>query len=867
MRKAHKQEVLSCIGSLHQAHEEIIEALKKNNTALVRNMLSECQEFAVSLGESIEKLEGEGHVTVSHLESYCETLFHVYEEADSVGINVNKVGKLLKKNLVRVENSVKNDIRVRMEVLFLPYKAAMWDSLESVYLAAKADPDCDAYCVPIPYYDKNPDGSLGQMHYEGLEYPEHIQVIDWQSYQFEERKPDIIFIHNPYDEYNYVTSIHPRFYSENLKKFTDCLVYIPYYATAGGMSEGQALCPAYFNADYIVIQSEKYRKFFDPRIPGKKFLPLGSPKFDSVIHKCQNPPEPPAEWNLSATQTEMFKNTKVYFYNTSIGGMLADTETFLKKMRYVFDTFKGREDACLLWRPHPLLESTFDSMRSMFRPWYDALKREFVEEKIGILDETTDIEKTIALSDVYIGDAGTSVTSLFGVVGKPMFIFNNNINTLPGKDDWRGERITPQFDPWGHDRYQVTANNQLWFSENNDYHYKYYMDLGTGYSAGGYYIKALEIKDKIYVLPGNAQHLLIIKDKKIRKLEFKEPMAHAGAFFSYWYNDKYIFLIPYRYPYLVRINIETEEIHYVDGINPFHVRNVDGEWRIGGIGIYGNELVFASPVDNQFAFMDIDTFKARGLSSNSKCNLGTQGIVPEGDNLWLLPLNGMTLTCWNPKTGEVREYSELPSNFRSVKWPQNFDCSERPFGTIAISKEGNKGNCQENFPGNIQENVIISPCWGNMFLSLDRETGRMEEWMPPLQFQNRGRNGYFAAGGIGGFIITYPQYGKADCRVWYAPERKLYDINIDTKEYKEIEIEFDYDELKAHEPGFMEESEWMQYCLNENAFNSLKDLLDGSITGNQFDRERQIRAFSKVNANTDGTCGRNIYDFVKGKIL
>lgn len=862
MRKAQKQEVLSCIKSLQQAHDEIKTALNQKNYSRVQNMLSECQDFAVSLGESIEKLEGEGHTTVTCLEEYCEELYHVYGELDSdSGVSAGTIYKELRKQLLRVESSAKNDIHTRIEVVFLPYKASMWDSLESVWMAADEDPDCDAYVVPIPYYDRNPDGSFGKMHYEGMDYPEYVDTIYWQNYNFEERKPDAVFIHNPYDDGNYVTSVHPRFYSDNLKKYTECLVYIPYYATAGGMNEGQALCPAYFNADYIVIQAEKYKNFIDKRIPEEKLLVLGSPKFDSVIHKCQNPPAPPKEWKLSDEQWEKIKRGKVYFYNTSIGGMLGNTDAFLKKMRYVFDIFKGREDACLLWRPHPLMESTFDSMRSMFRPWYDALKKEFVEEKIGILDETTDIEKTIALSDVYIGDSMTSVTSLFGVVGKPLYIFNNNnnINTLPEKDDWRGERINPQFDPWGNDRYQITANNQLWFSENNDYHYKFYMDLGTGYSAGRYYIKALEIKDKIYVLPSNARHLLIIKDKKITKLEFKEPIAQMGAFFSYWYNEKYIFLLPYRYPYLVRFCVDTEDIYYVNGVNSFNVRNVDGEWRIGGIGLYGNELVFASPVDNQFAFMDIDTLKVRILSSNSKCDIGTQGIVTEGDDLWLLPLNGMTLTCWNPKTEDVREYSELPSNFKSIKWPYEFEVYERPFGSIAISREGNK----ENSP----ENIIISPYWGNMFLSLDRETGRMEEWKSPLQFKTRGKNGYFAAGGMGGFCIPYRQAGRADNRIWYAPERKLYDINIDTKECKEVEIEFDYDELKEHEPGFMEESEWMQYCLNENAFNSLKDLLDGNITGNRFDRERQLRAFSKVNANTDGTCGRNIYDFVKGKII
>lgn len=855
MRKAQKQEVINCIKSLRQAHEEIKAALNRSDYSRVQNMLSECQDFAVAIGENIEKLEGEGHATVACLEAYCEALYQAYGQLDSAdGISAGKIYKELRRQLLRVEDSAERDIRIRTEVVFLPYKASMWDSLESVYLAAKADPDCDAYCIPIPYYDKNPDGSFGQMHYEGLDYPEYVDTIYWQNYNLEERKPDAIYIHNPYDDGNYVTSVHPRFYSDNLKKHTECLVYIPYYATAGGMSEGQALCAAYFNVDYIVIQAEKYRKFFDAGIPDEKFLALGSPKFDSVIHKCQNPPEPPKEWNLSDGQWEKIKKGKIYFYNTSIGGMLGNTDAFLKKMRYVFDIFKGREDACLLWRPHPLMDSTFNSMRREYKPRYDALKREFVEENIGILDETTDMENTIALSDVYIGDSLTSVISLFGVVGKPMFILNNYINTLPEKDDWRGERINLQFDPWGDDRYQVTENNQLWYSEKNDYHYKFYMDLETGYAGGGYYMRALAIKDKIYVLPLYAQHLLIIKDKKIRRIDFPETVKQELAFYSYSYSQKYIFLFPYKYSYMVRINIEIEEICYLQGINCFNVRYIEGEWRTGGICLYENELIFASPEDNQFLFMDIDTLKVQSLRCNSRCNQGVQEMIVNGDELWLVPLNGMTITCWNPKTGEVREYGNVPQGFKSVKWPYEYECEEHPFGTVAFSGENGK------------ENIIVSPHWGNMYLSLDRESGRMEKWDPPMELKNRGRNGYFITVGMGRFVITFPQRGKANCRLWYAPERKLYDINIDTKEYKEVEIDFDYDDLITHEPGFMEESEGMQYCLKENAFNSLKDLLDDKITGNQFDRERQIKAFSRINANTEGTCGRNVHHLVKGKI-
>ena len=131
---------------------------------------------------------------------------------------------------------------------------------------------------------------------------------------------------------------------------------------------------------------------------------------------------------------------------------------------------------------------------------------------------------------------------------------------------------------------------------------------------------------------------------------------------------------------------------------------------------------------------------------------------------------------------------------------------------------------------------------------------------------NEQKSGYFAAAGMGGFRIPYARQGKAECRIWYAPERKLYDVNLDTREYKEVEIDFDYQEIKEHEQGFMEESEWLQYCLNESAFNSLKDFLDGRITGNAFDKERQLQAFSRIHASTDGVCGERIHRFVKEKI-
>lgn len=853
MRKWQKKQMEELLAQMEQAHEQIRKDIEQKHILSALTLLEDCQNAGISLGTLIEDTEGEGHPTVTLLEEYCELVYSLHDGlSGGEETAANKVYKPLKQKLVRISNSIKNDIAIRIEAVFLPYKASMWDSLESVWQVADRDPDCDAYVIPIPYYDKNPDGSFGTMHYEADEYPDDVSITAYDEFDFGLHRPDVIFIHNPYDQINYVTSVHPFFYSHHIRQFTECLVYIPYYSTAGGMNGAQAWCPAYVYADYIVIQAEKFREYFDKSIPDEKFLVFGSPKVDCVIHKCQNPPAIPEPWR------EKMQGRKVYFYNTSITGMLGNTEDFLKKMKYVFTIFQGREDACLLWRPHPLLESSFDSMRKDYKQIYEALKTWFLNADIGILDETPDIENAIALSDVYIGDAGTSVTSLFGVAGKPLYILNNRIHTLPEKDDWRGERINLQFDMWGDDRYQVTNNNQIWFSEKNNYHYQFYMDLGTGYSGGSYYMRAIELKGKIYVIPCNAQNMLIIENKKIRKMEFQKFVLTGAAFLSSWYDDdrRYLYLFPNQYPFVIRYHLDTGKIDYIEDIQPFYVRMVGNEWQIGGIGLYGKELLFASPEDSQILFMDINSLERRVCSIETESNLGIQGLCYglHDDELWLMPMKGRTITRWNPKTGNVREYSSVPEDFKATKWPFEYECEEHPFGSIVFFEENGKTAS------------VVSPSWGNMYFSLDIETGETEEWKPPMGTASRGKNEYFPTGGMGGIIFTWEMFGKPDCRIWYAPERRLYDINLTTKEYKEVEIEFDYDDLLEHEPGFMAESEGLQYCLCENAFNSLEDFLDNHITGNQFDREEQLQSFARINANTDGTCGEKIYEFLKGKI-
>ena len=215
MRKAQKKEAESFVLLLEEAHKAVQKAMEAGKNYIVQDLLEQCQEGAIKLGELIESAQGERFRTIPLLEDYCELVYQIYEKAGQGQVNdaesVRILQESLAQTLLQIKESVENDIEARTEIVFLPYKAAMWDSLESVWKAAEEDPDCDAYVIPIPYFDKNPDGSFKEAHYEGDQYPDYVPVTDYNDYNFKARRPDVIYIHNPYDNCNHVTSVHPFF--------------------------------------------------------------------------------------------------------------------------------------------------------------------------------------------------------------------------------------------------------------------------------------------------------------------------------------------------------------------------------------------------------------------------------------------------------------------------------------------------------------------------------------------------------------------------------------------------------------------------------------------------------------------------------
>lgn len=853
MRRSEKKIVLELLDTISEAHREYKNLrLSGDNEAYVE-VLTGCQESAVSIGNAIEQSEGEGTESVRLLEKYCEDLYQASQGSTSIRLD---------EDLADIRKSIMAEIPVILEVVFFPYKASMWDSMESIYLAFKARKDVHTYLVPIPYYNRKNDGTVESIHCERDLFPSDEEITDWRAYDVEKIKPDIAFIHNPYDDMNYVTTVDPRFYSFELKKNVDCLVYCPYFSTVGIIPKAQSLCKAYIYSDYILAQSEYQADSYDKVIPKRKFLPMGSPKFDKVI--CLNneriiKPDQfysmvPYNWRKQS------KGKKVYFYNTSLSGLLKNTLQFLDKMEYVFGVFSGRNDVILLWRPHPLLDDTLKAMRPEFYDRYLEIKKHYIDSGIGILDETSDISISVAYSDAFIGDAGTSVTSLFVVCGKPIFILDDAITRAPIEQDINDYYFQAPFSN-NHCGYITTSNNNLFsckmpFSDAIEYHF---VTSLSDYSFPLYGF-CYSYKEEIFIAPKYTEDILIYNTETcISRIELKHCTDQRDKFFASFVYNNYMILVPDEYEYFVRLDMATKEVVYSDDLHDIYAsENQNFVRSCGGSCLCKNYIYIASTNNNRILQFDVVTMKYRVIIIGNDTDHGFWGMVnlckdsgdEYSDSLIMLPYRGLKVVRFFPENGEVRNYNiTCEGFFCSSQGEENID-EIKPFSS-AIYKHGF---------------LFFAPYRGNKCVALNTESGESYEWKFPLSLERKSNDGYLGELYYKGALAEYNKKFY-----WLSgTEKRLYEISAEKEQcdiIKAIPVKFDSDELREHINGFCQNSPWWtQYGLKEDAVNSLDSFLSGKVYGAPFDRQKELDSFKNVAVNLDGTCGQHVCDFLMKKM-
>lgn len=436
MRKTIKIQLIQLVDTILEAHNEIkknLNALEYNN---VRSILADCQECAVMIGNTIEQFDNTQTDIVSKLETYCEQLFLIHEQVGNEEKSPEEIKKCLDAFVREIRADIINNIKMELKVVFLPYKASMWTSLESVWKAADADPDCDVKVVVIPYATLDNKQQLDHIEYEADEFPKYVPITHYGEYDLVKEQPDMIFIHNPYDGGNNLTRIPEKYYSFNLKQHTEQLIYSPY-----GMmgyydpDNGAFMCEtsAVFFADKVLVQSEKVKQIYiDHGVSREKLMAIGSPKVDAVVESMKNPIEYPDGWE------EKLKGRKVFLMNTHlsyfINGYLWATKKEGRKdyaklyHEIIFNTLLDREDCALIWRPHPLLKDMLKS-RGLFDSlsFVEELEKRIAASSNAVLDTNGEYDISFRISDALI-TTYSSIIPEYMISGKPIYIYQNRLN-------------------------------------------------------------------------------------------------------------------------------------------------------------------------------------------------------------------------------------------------------------------------------------------------------------------------------------------------------------------------------------------------------------------------------------------------------
>ena len=404
--------------------------------------LSELQNNIVSFGTLTESIKGEDCNTVKLLEQYLEVIYKVakYVQKFDEGISYeasaeNKYAECdeeVKDTFASISEAIDSEIVNRRSVLFLPVKAKHFSSMRMAYEMETATPDTDVYVMPLPYYYKEYDGSFkDEMHIDTEEFIKaNIPVTDYSRFDLSLLCPEKIYINSAYDEYNMAVSVDTRFYARNVKKYTEKLIYIPYFKL---MEFDRANYPCWYNmqyyctvpgvvmADKVYVQSENTRKAYIDKLNewagDEKYTDIWEQKIDVYDDDFE-------EHSEDELRDAGSKKTIVWF--VSAGSLAEFGDKYIEKAYRNLDVFALSKDKLkVLLISEPFLDEMIKTYSNeLYKKWtgfIDEFNRSGIGEVVSQVEEKS--VEALLKANAYYGDP-SYICKDFILMKKPVMLQN-----------------------------------------------------------------------------------------------------------------------------------------------------------------------------------------------------------------------------------------------------------------------------------------------------------------------------------------------------------------------------------------------------------------------------------------------------------
>lgn len=435
-QNSYKELTKECFRELLNIYDSIKESFYAKEAENVMSLLADSQQLGIDLGNLIENIKGEGFVTVTHIQEYCEKIFTLYGETGANVFN-EKTLEDVYFSLTKIEESINSDILGREEVVFVVSHFDKWKYIRRIWQYYNSIDSYDVKIIVIPYYYKKYDGSFYKMEYRGEEFQKELDIVKYDEYDFGLRFPEKIIIQSPYDSFDPVVSEHTYFYSDNLKKYTDELIYVQpfevddfddsYYCEYLNMKY-YCTVPGVVNSDTVVLNSEKVKKVYiekltefageNTRIIWEEKIKVYSDVYVNLRGEetCQNEENHKHDYSKKAV-----------LYYTGVSGWIQYGVGMINKIKDVLDVFeKNKDNIEVIWKTHPMTEQIIMECCSDVYDDYKCIVEKFKEAGFGSFADSEKDEELVEKCCAYYGDS-EAIIRKFQRAGKPVMIQNIEI--------------------------------------------------------------------------------------------------------------------------------------------------------------------------------------------------------------------------------------------------------------------------------------------------------------------------------------------------------------------------------------------------------------------------------------------------------
>lgn len=554
---------------------------------------------------------------------------------------------------------------------------------------------------------------------------------------------------------------------------------------------------------------------------------------------------------------------KVILYNTHLSGLIGEGEKQIRKIKDTLRVFAKRREVVLLWRPHPLSDETISSMAPRLMKEYEDIVRWYREQKIGIYDDSPDVNRALALADAYYGDGNSSLIPLFLITGKPVMIQNRTIVESERLRKFDAAKILGVF-------------GEMVEFEGTVYLAPFYCggifaaDLTTGrlqhlgvcegdpildYGPYG----SLAVSDGTIVLAPAYQNDIVeyninkaCPDKTGFPHELQMRGHYANKYYEIFAEDSLIYILPDWAKKGIIYNRKTRKISYDNDLyelmQQYDCKGNGSAFRRGSVRA-GSSTFFAYAQSNVIFKRDHQEKQWKAYQVGSQ-EMAYRSIAYDGEKFWLLADNGSDIYLWNGKGNGIQKI-----NYGI----DGFDGGGLPFIRIVYSKGY----------------ILLLPAYANMLIKIDVQTQETSCVRDLNTVDNK--FGIFTKVGKYGGACVRENGNVLAYSVW---ENCLQEIDVSRETVDNIYLHLEPEALEQFKqlsdreiedlallPGerrhrTYDKIDWMHM---ENEYMNLEILLDIVEAGEDLvDKEQQKQCLEKFSAVT-GKSGQMIFDKVVKK--